>query len=320
MKRLRLWTVALGLWLIFIFNIERMLLIAERMRTLFDLDVNLIQSYTYVFVALMMIMVLLLPKIRGLWFSILTAIIVSLFLVLWYNLPMWSRVSTYNFNQVSSITLLAIIQVSAIILTGLLTRQVNRAIHEFEGVISNIAFNHIGARPVPFYEAQGGMYRELKRARYYQRPLAVIALEIDPTTMKAQIPEIMKDVQQAMMKEYVMAKAARILDDKLHEFNAIALHDNRFIVLLPETNSDHVNEIALRLESELLHKMKLRLQVGTASFPRQGITFETLIERAIENIGKSPDTSDSEIDASNLETEMPVISTKDIQSIGSTHE
>ena len=278
MKRLRYWTAILTIWLIFFFNIERILLASR---------VNLIQSYTYVFVALMLLLPLMFPRLRGTLFAILVGLSVSVFLILWYNQPILRKIPLLAISDVSSITLLTLIQVSAIILTSLLARQISASLVEFEGVIANITFNHIGARPKPFDRAQGGMYRELKRARYYQRPLSVVALAVDEASIQANLPAVVKEVQQGMMKEYVLAKVGRILDQKLHHFNAIALRDNAFVIVLPEASKAEAGETALHLEEALEEQMDITSLVGTASFPDDAITFEKLIEQALENIGQT---------------------------------
>ena len=275
MKRLRYWTAILSIWLIFFFNIERILLEAK---------VNLIQSYTYIFVALMLLLPLMFPRLRGTLFAILVGLSVSVFLILWYNQPILRKLPLLAMSDVTNITLLTIIQVSAIILTSLLARQINAVLMEFEEVIANITFNHIGARPKPFDQAQGGMYRELKRARYYQRPLSVVALSVDEASIQANLPRVVKEVQQGLMKEYVLAKMGRILDQKLHHFNVIALRDNAFVIVLPEASKIEANETALHLEEALKAQMDVALQIGSASFPDDAITFEKLIEQAMDNV------------------------------------
>lgn len=286
MKRLRLWTVVLGLWFVFFFNIERILRAAANEGSLLNTEVNLIQTYTYAFAALSFVLILLLPRLGLLGFSGLMTAFVSLFLVLWYNLAQWNNYSITSGGQIATLTVLTIIQVSAILITGLLARQVNSALREFEGVIADITFNHIGARPKPFYESQGNMYRELKRARYYQRPLSVIALEIDNATFEVNAPTIVSDLQQAMIKEFVMAKMARIMDSKLYDFNSIAIKDNNFIITLPETDKDTAMATIVRLKEALATEMNLNPKIGTASFPENAVTFERLIEHALTDIQK----------------------------------
>jgi hypothetical protein len=54
-------------------------------------------------------------------------------------------------------------QISAIIFSGLLARQISIRLQEFEGVIASISFDYIGKLPRPFSDGQGSMYREVKR-------------------------------------------------------------------------------------------------------------------------------------------------------------
>jgi hypothetical protein len=76
----------------------------------------------------------------------------------------------------------------------------------------------------------------------------------------------------------------RILDQKLHHFNVIALRDNAFVIVLPEASKIEANETALHLEEALKAQMDVALQIGSASFPDDAITFEKLIDQAMDNV------------------------------------
>ena len=79
---------------------------------------------------------------------------------------------------------------------------------------------------------------------------------------------------------------ARVLDRKLYDFNKIALRDNCFVIVLPETNQSAIEETATQLENTLKDTLDISCDVGTATFPEHAVTFEMLIERAIENCQK----------------------------------
>jgi GGDEF domain-containing protein len=213
----------------------------------------------------------------------LLASVASLFLVVWYRDPIWERNVSANFSHLNATALLTLIQVNAIVLTGLVARQITYSLSEFEDVIANITFGHIGKRPGNFSKEQSVMYREVKRARRYERPLAVMALSIDKQFFDTPTPKIVEDVQQAMMKEYTLASISRVLDDSLQSFDTIALRDNCFIVVLPETNLDQIPQIEQRLEMEIKDKTGIQVGIGAASFPKEAMTFESLIELAMAN-------------------------------------
>jgi GGDEF domain-containing protein len=273
MKNLRFWTIVLIIWLIFFFNVERI-----------NSPIN-IRSYTYIFVAVMVAVTLALPRLQRMPFLILLIIPVPIFL--WLKAGFES--GNWYYNLLAGYALpVTVTQVSAIILTGLLARQINYGLREFEGVIQSITFGYIGQLPKHFSDEQGPMYREVKRARRYHRPLAVIALKINEGDLQVALPKMVKEIQQAMMREYVMAGIARVLNESMHDFDTIALRDNHFILVLPEISTEEVNRIAHQLEETVKERMKIRLQVGTANFPDEAMTFESLVELALKHAAEQP--------------------------------
>lgn len=266
MARLRVWTTILIVWLIFLFNIERI-----------NSPIN-IRDYTYVFVAITAVVTLMLPRLRWLPYWMLMLVSISVFLL--YK-------ALLGKHMLLGIALpLTVTQISAIVLTGLIARQINSGLREFEDVINNITFGHLGQLPQPFSEMQDSIYRELKRARRYQRPLSVITLEINDQSIQAVLPKMIKTVQEAMMKEYVFASVSRILDDNVDSLGTITLRDNHFIVVVPEKTANEASLLAQDLEKAIGEEMDIALQTGMASFPEDAITFEALIEQAMKNINQ----------------------------------
>ena len=268
MKSLRFWITILIIWMIFFFNIERI-----------NSPIN-IRSYTYIFVAGVAALTLGLPKLQRIPFFILLVAPIPVFLVL---KTLMERGDWYENLLLGNALPLTVTQVSAIILTGLLARQIYYRLREFEDVIANVTFNYIGKLPKPFSEGQGTIYREVKRARRYHRPLALIALKVNEADFQIVLPKMVKEVQQAMMREYTMAGIARILSENMHDFDTIAVRDNNFILVLPEISAEETAHIAQKLEDTVKEKMKVKLQVGIASFPNEAMTFESLVELALKN-------------------------------------
>lgn len=284
MTRLRFWTTILIIWLIFLFNIERI-----------NAPVN-IRAYTYIFVALVVMITLMLPQLRWLpyWSLMLLSILAFLFYkAFWSNHLIWGPALP-----------LTVTQVSAIILTGLIARQINSGLREFESVITNITFGQIGNLPKPFSEMQKAMYQEVRRARRFQRPLSVMALKIDEQSIQVALPQTIKTVQQAMMREYVFAKVSRILDTNVDDFGTISLRDNHFILVLPEKTAHDAHLLGQDLKKAIEQEIKIELQLGTASFPEEAITFEALIEQAVKNTGQKTINQQSLADQAQQET-MP---------------
>lgn len=276
MKRLRFWTIVLIVWLIFIFNIERI-----------NTPIN-IQAYTYIFVAIIAAVTLVRPRLP--WLPYWSIVLVSAMAFLLFK-TYWSKHLLWGTALPLTIT-----QISAMVLTGLIVRQINSGLHEFEGVIRSITFSQIGQKPKPFMELQDSLYREVRRARQYQRPLAVVALKINDQSLQVALPKMVKGVQQAMMKEYVFAQVARILNHNVDDFGTITLRDKHFILVLPEKTASEAGVIAQSLKKTVQDQIDIDLQTGLANFPNEAITFEALIEQAIQDAEPKKQTQESSLD------------------------
>ncbi len=273
MKNLRFWIIALIIWLIFFFNVTRL-----------NSPISL-RAYTYIFVAVAVAGTLILPRLQKVPFPVFLLTLIPIFLWLKATLERGDWYSNLLTGYALPITAT---QISAIIFSGLLARQISIGLQEFEDVIAGITFDYIGKLPRPFSDGQGAMYREVKRARRYNRPVAVIALKVNEEDIRVALPQMVKEVQQAMMREYVLAGIARILNESIHDFDTIALHDNNFILVLPEISSEEATRIAHQVEENVKERMKVRLQVGTATFPDEAMTFESLVELALKHTYESP--------------------------------
>jgi GGDEF domain-containing protein len=263
MRKLRLWVVLLIVWLIFIFNIERI-----------NSPIN-IRSYTYIFVALAAVIALAIPKTRRLSYLAIMFIPVPSFLLF--------KVIWRGDILLGEALPLTVTQVSAIILTGMITRQISYGLRDLEQLVNTITSGYIGKLPKTFEEAEGAIYNEVRRARRHHRPLSVIALKVEPESFQVALPRVIQQIQRAMMNEYVLAGITRVLDENVPDYGAIALRNNHFIVVLPETTDREAPLLAQTLQKTVQEKVEVKLLAGTASFPIEGVTFEALVELAIHN-------------------------------------
>ncbi|MCB0190818.1 MAG: diguanylate cyclase [Anaerolineae bacterium] len=261
MNRLRLWVTVLIIWLIFIFNIERI-----------NSPVN-IRSYTYIFVAVAAIAAII-PKTNRLSYLALILIPIPSFLLF------------KSFGRGDSLwgaaLPLTVTQVSGIAVTGLISRQISNGLREVEQLVNEITSGYIGKPAKSFSEAQDVIYRELRRARHHQRPLSVVTLKVDESSVDIALPRMIAEVQGAMMNEYVLAGVTRVLARNVSDFGTIVRRDNDFVIVLPETSQQEAAKVASQLEKIIHENMKINMLSGTASFPEQAVTFEALLNLATQ--------------------------------------
>ena len=128
------------------------------------------------------------------------------------------------------------------------------------------------------------MYRELRRARHHQRPLAVMAVGVEEESVQVALDRMVQEVQHAMMKRYVLSDVAKTLCHRLEDYNVIAQTNDHFLILLPEVTPDLLPDLAGRLRQTVSEQVGVTLQVGTASFPDDAVTFDSLVEVAVKEM------------------------------------
>jgi hypothetical protein len=263
MKRLRLFIAIIVFWLFLLYNIERL-----------SRPVNL-SSLAYVFILIAATVTICIPQLHRvtLWLTLGGQIVLFLSLKAWLGYRLWGTATPLTVTELSFITL-----------TSLLARQVNHALGEFEDVVTNITIETVGKSSEPFAASQGEMYREVRRARTYQRPLSLMAVGLGDGMLQDTLPRLVTEAQQAMSKHLALSKIARVLNEELEDYHIIAKQNNHFIVLLPETTEENLAMLERQLCESASTKLGFRLKIGTSSLSEDIITFERLVEEATSTL------------------------------------
>ena len=126
-------------------------------------------------------------------------------------------------------------------------------------------------------EGQGILYREVRRARNHQRPLAVMAIAVDENSIKGAVDQIVKEAQQSIIKQFTLANVSKTLCEKLEDCDIVVQTNDHFLVVLPETKPDDLPGLIDRLRKQVAEQVGVELKIGTASLPQDGFTFEGLL-------------------------------------------
>jgi len=262
-KRMRFLVAVLIMWLFLFYNVERL-----------SEPIN-ITRVAYTFVPFMAVLTILAHRLRKvpLWVLLVVPIPIVLVLRAWLGYGIWGTAIP-----------LTVTEICVIVLTTILARRVSNGLSEFESAIVRITIGQVGKLPEPFSMGQGEMYREVRRARHHQRPLALMAIGIEEESIQIALDRMVQEAQQAMMKQYVLSDVARTLCDELEDYNIIAQRNDHFLALLPEAAPEQLTDLANRLRKAVSEQVGVTLQVGIASFPEDAVTFESLVEKAVEEM------------------------------------
>lgn len=269
MKQLRLWVTLLLGWFFLFYNLERL-----------SEPIN-IASFVYILVAALALTIILLPQVQRLPLLVMFTCSFALFFVL----KVWLGYEIGGKNLPVTVT-----ESGAIALTLVLAKKVASLLKEFQEAVLHVMISHFTNLSHPFEKkGQGAMYREIRRARMNERPLAVLAISASNEAVESAMDRFIEEVQQNNMKKYVVAQIADFLSKEIRDYDLLARRNNHFISLLPGISRQEINGIVQDLERLAKEKLGLSLNIGVATFPEE-VTFEKLVECAERNMAQ-PDPS-----------------------------
>lgn len=263
MKRIRRRVIILAGWLVGFCSLEK----------LFEpIDVS---AVAYLFTLGVMVLALFVPRLARVPLS---ALLVAP-LPMYYAIRIWMHPP-----QDSAAILLTVIEALGIMLTTFLAFRVGQAINEFEQAVAHITTGHQERVTEDASLGAGILYREVRRSRNHQRPLALLAVALDETSLHVNVDRIVQETQQAMVKQYALSAVARLLCDRLEDCDTIVHNKEHFLVLLPETTSADLPGLIERLRQQAAEQLGVELKIGAASLPQDSYTLEGLVDCATRGI------------------------------------
>ncbi len=168
-----------------------------------------------------------------------------------------------------------------LILLATLAYLVAGSLDDFRRSVAYITFESAGG-PLPGVDdSLEQIQAEITRSRHYQRPLSVLAIELNGRDSASRTDEIIAAAQAELAGQYARAllagevrRAARSIDLVLD-----GQVDGELLVLCPEAD----RETAADLAGRVLHALEqagASAQCAAATFPDEGLTFPALVAEA----------------------------------------
>jgi GGDEF domain-containing protein len=191
-----------------------------------------------------------------------------------------------------SYTYLTVTEVAFLLLLIYVANKLAYNLRDFEQAVQNITFagsDKIG----DFEKAAERVQDEMFRSRHYHHPLSVIVVEPEPASMRASINRVVQEAQQKMMARYVLTSLGRMLKDELRRIDLVVKQPEKdcFIILCPEIKTEELTKLVAQIKAVSATRLGLTLACGTATFPEEAITFDSLVRQAEQRLQNvvSPD-------------------------------
>ena len=283
MQRLQIWCALLLGWFFVFYNTERLYA-----------PIN-IASFIYVLAALAALAIVL-------WAPLHRAPLYVVFLVLapiYIGLKLSLRYALDSAHLPITVT-----EITALAVTVLLARQLGHALEEVRGAIAGTMLSKVRNRSRSFKAGQREIHREMRRARIYRRPLALLSVAPTADTLSMSLNRFVQEVQRETIRDYAKAQLAGLISEQTKACDIIMHRNGHFVTLLPETSREEALALAERVEAAAKEQLGLNLKVGLSIFPDEEITFVRLLERAEHQMhkGEHPARSEESTAATNGHT------------------
>lgn len=259
MIRLRVWITIASIWLFVLFNVERL-----------HAPLN-IASFVYVLASGLGTFIVAFPPMRNAAISRLAGVSLVLFLVM---------KAVLGYPIVGTNLPVTITEAVAIITTVVICHKIAWSIKQFEDGVVDIAKLQIVGNNLTFDQLESEMYREVSRAREYDRPLSLVSFAPDGESLTPSISELIAEIQRQNQRRYLDARIAELLSTEIHDSDIVARRNGHFVMVLTEADEGRAGEVVDRFKSRLKNDLGINLATGIASFPQEELTLTGLLSRA----------------------------------------
>lgn len=176
---------------------------------------------------------------------------------------------------------IAAIELVFVGLSGLLGHALGNGLDHMDALLTNVALGDSPAIDLEGPLAANEIHTEVARSRRHDRPLSVTVLSPTQRGRDRAFEQATVDLDRALRTRFMFGSLARTVSGVLRRSDLLFEHrpTGRLIVLSPETDADGNSLLVDRILAAI-STTGIETLAGTASFPGDGIGFETLVERA----------------------------------------
>ncbi len=166
-----------------------------------------------------------------------------------------------------------------------LSYYVGRYIGQVDDLVEGLAVGTYPNRTLDIRDAEERIKIEFTRSRRYDSPLSVLVVQLD---MGGEGEQQARSLQRDLLQRFAFAKVGQVINENARQTDLIISEQSRcFILLCPETEHRDSVVLAERISRMVLEKVGMRVKWGSATFPRDALTFEELLVVARQRLGSS---------------------------------
>ena len=167
--------------------------------------------------------------------------------------------------------------------TVYLVRMLSVVVSNLEQILENVITNKDESRILSQANGEDTVNAELIRARRFNRPVGFVLLKVsDVEELKSAGAERFS-YQYVLQRSYLKARIGQLAESFLYHTDPIAWYGEDLVICLPETNREEAEELARKVYDLIRSQLNIRVPIGVAAFPDDGLIYSDLVAAAQKN-------------------------------------
>jgi GGDEF domain-containing protein len=167
-----------------------------------------------------------------------------------------------------------------------LAHQIGGLLEELRTAVVNTLIAEFHDRTRPFDQGQETMFREIRRARNFRHPVALMAVSPTDQSVELSFDRLSRDVQRETVQSYLTAQIGALLSEETKDCDIVTRRNGHFLALLPQTDRQSARQLMERLKAVSKERLGLDLRIGLSTFPDEEVTLVSLMDRAETNLNR----------------------------------
>ncbi|MGJ3239417.1 MAG: sugar transferase [Anaerolineae bacterium] len=265
MLRQRFLVIALVIWLLVLFSIERYSLSGINLPTL-----------VYIVAAMVMMVVLIVPDfILIRWYVILTPVLTGYGLYRYFTIENTSLMPSLLFIMAEG---------AIIALSFALSLFISRQIADTERTYDALVMNTESSRVLNPVKGEEMFNHELLRARQYDRPFSLLVVQPPSVKDLSKLYKNHLSYQVSLQHRYITSRIAQLSEALLYSTDPITMQGDHVVIGLPETNADAALNLARRIAAVVHASLGVTVQIGIVELSKERPLFQDMLSSAKKNM------------------------------------
>ena len=126
----------------------------------------------------------------------------------------------------------------------------------------------------------------MTRSRHYERPLAVIAFQINNPQTDQPSSNPFGGFNRSIIQQYQQGQLAQQLQNQMHRYYQLIRdpQTNIFYLICPELDYSAAVAIGQQISETIANQTHITIKYASASFPEDGVTFNKIRKEAIKRL------------------------------------